>query len=449
MPPPCRARFVHGPRLRPRPLRSVQATSTGLAEDTVVSLRTLTRSQQDVPPSSSLRELAGIVGLTHDVSMNAAVRALAQPISFHADITTPSGTALGGTADLTVARDGGYTFDVHLHDSGFDPYDFKVRAAVRAPNGLTLVFQCSGHTDGTGSDLFGSPNRDFDHHEQSVHALIASFWLDVRRGSVDISKSYEDSGVLSVAEDIAKDLLGFLVADLTLGAGLALVIACSAELSDAFDGNFAGPGGLVGVLVAGGIAWVWGPSAILASVAGGVAAGAITDALIDHRTLTEDEYRYAQVVFGDTLPPRERIYVTNLSHDGGRAYTWPNVDHSVLLNLDLAYADPLRWTSNRYPEPGQVLIHELTHAWQIRTGDFTPGLICDRETKTSSYTPDPALAWGDLGLEQQAATVDEWFGAYAGGAATVADLAKNLGSTDAISDGSFHYIADHVRLGLS
>ena len=251
-------------------------------------------------------------------------------------------------------------------------------------------------------------------------------------------------------------LLGFLVADVTLGAGLALVVACSAELSDAYDGNFVGPGGLAGVLVAGGIAWVWGPAAILASVAGGVAVGAVVDALVKHRMLTEDEYAFAQIVFGDTLPPRDRIYVTNLSYDGGRAYTWPNVDHSILLNLNLAYDDPVGYhigtrakkDPDPYAVPGSLFVHEMTHAWQIRAGDFVPGLVCDRVTRTGTYDPDVTKAWSDLGLEQQAASVDHWFSESADGWTTIDDLKQKLAGATAVSSKYFPYIADHIRLGL-
>lgn len=422
----------------------------------MISVRSIVSAQQKPPENHSMRELASAAGLTHDASLGSALRALEQPLVFHTQITTPAGTALGGTADILVARDGTYAFDVHLHDSGFDPYDVKVRAAVTTPSGLTLVFQCSGHTDGTGSDPFGSPDRDFDHHERGVNRLAELYWYDVRRGSVDVSKSYEDSGLLSVAEDVAKGLLAFVVADLTLGAGLALVVCCSAELSNAFDGNFAGPGGLVGVIVAGGIAWAWGPSAILASVAGGLFAGAITDAIVDHRTLTEDEYAFAQIVFGDTLPARERIYVTNLSSDGGRAYTWPNVDHSILLNLNLAYDDPVHYkigsrekdTPDPYAVPGSLFIHEMTHAWQIRAGDFVPGLVCTMTTRTRSYDTAPAKAWGDLGLEQQAASVDHWFSESAEGWTTVDDLKNRLAAPAALSNRFFPYIANHIRLGV-
>lgn len=242
--------------------------------------------------------------------------ALTLPVSFHADITTPSGTALGGTVDITLFSDGRFSFNVHMHDSGFDPYDFRVRCAVQAPGGLTLLFQTSGHTDGTGSNPFGHIHRDFDHNEDGQNALIKQFWIDVRASSIAVSKSYEDSGLLHTIEDIAKDLLAFLVADVTFGAGLALVIAASAEMADALDASFVGPGGLVGVVVAGGVVWVFGPSAIIAAVVAGVAAGAITDAMISHRQITSEEYQFAVTVFGNTLPPMDKLYLTNLSHGG-------------------------------------------------------------------------------------------------------------------------------------
>jgi hypothetical protein len=254
--------------------------------------------------------------------------------------------------------------------------------------------------------------------------------------------------LLHTVEDLAKDLLAFLVADVTLGAGLAFVVCCSADLSNAFDGNLVGPGGLVGVLVAGGVAWLFGPAAIIASLAAGVAAGAITDAAIRHRQLTDDEYRFASIVFANTLPPRERIYVTNLSSGGGRSYTWPNVDQSVLLNINLAFDDPTGYTDSHYSVAGQLLIHELTHAWQVRALSFVPGMICQRVTMTSSYIPDPSLAWTDLGLEQQGATVDGWFNRNALGWTNLDDLAAKLASPTATQDAAFKHIANQIRLGL-
>jgi len=213
----------------------------------------------------------------------------------------------------------------------------------------------------------------------------------------------------------------------TFGAGLTLVIVLSAELADSLDATFVGPGGLIGVAVAGGVVWVFGPSAIIAAVVAGVAAGAITDELIKHRQPTDQEYRFAQTVFGDTLPPRDRIYVTNLSHDGGRKYTWPNLDGSVVLNLDDAFENPMQHSDRSYPTKGQLFIHELAHAWQIKAKSFIPGLLCKAVFETHTYQPGTELKqWNKFGLEQQAGIVDGWFGKYANMWTSIEDVIVKL-----------------------
>lgn len=412
------------------------------------SLRNVATAQLNPPSPVSTRALAQMVNMPSPVSLPRLIDALMAPVSFHANITTPAGTALGGTVDLTLFSDGRYSFNVHMHDSGFDPYTFRVRCAVQAPNGVHVLFQISGHTDGTGSNPFGHVNRNFDHSEEGQNPMLKLYWLDIRASSISVSKSYEDAGALNTIEDIAKDLLGFLVADVTFGAGLALVIAASAELADSLDASFVGTGGLVGVAVAGGVVWVFGPSAIIAAVVAGVAAGAITDAMIKHRQMTSEEYRFASTVFGDTLPPRERFFITNLSHDGGRNYTWPNLDGSILLNMNEAFDNPMHSVSSGYKTKGQVFIHELVHAWQIRAKSFIPGLLCKSVLATGAYDYGRASQpWSDFGLEQQAAIVDKWFGAYSIEWNTIEDVIKNLDTREAISDPYFGYIANNIRLG--
>ena len=419
------------------------------------SLRSVATAQLDPPPQTSVKALAGTVNLRVPVSVKALIAALSAPVSFHGDIRTPAGTALGGTADITLFSDGGYEFKVDMHDSGADPYRFRVRCTVQAPSGLIFLFQTSGHTDGTGSNLLGHINRDFHHDEhnqdteqdRNQKSLIQKNWTDVRQSSMSVSKSYDDVGALSTLEDIAKDLLGFLIADVTLGAGLALVVCVSADVADALNASFVGTGGLVGVVVAGGVVWVFGPSAIIAAVVAGVAAGAITDALIRHRQMTTEEYDFATIVFGNTLPPRERIFLTNLSHDG-RKYTWPNVDGSVLVNLDNAFDAPMKFADNSYPTQGQVFIHELTHAWQIQTKRFVPGMICKRITTTNAYDTVPAgLPWSGFGMEEQALIVDKWFNTYAKDWTDPENLKAKLAAQAAIQDPYFAYIANNIRFG--
>ena len=106
----------------------------------------------------------------------------------------------------------------------------------------------------------------------------------------------------------------------------------------------------------------------------------------------------------------------------------------------------MEYFDDSYPTKGQVLIHELTHAWQIQTKRFAPGVVCKRITQTNSYTPGPAgTPWSDFGLEQQAAIVDHWFHKYADKWGGLADLIAKLASEDAIHDPYFVYIANNIR----
>jgi hypothetical protein len=69
-------------------------------------------------------------------------------------------------------------------------------------------------------------------------------------------------------------------------------------------------------------------------------------------------------------------------------------------------------------------------------------------TGGASYTPGPADGdWhSDFGLEQQAAVVDRWFGAYGMGWANLDDLRAKLSTQPAMKDPYFHYIANNIRL---
>src|SRR5207253_11493937 len=109
----------------------------------------------------------------------------------------------------------------------------------------------------------------------------------------------------------------------------------------------------------------------------GVAAGAVTDALVKFHQINAAEIAFADPVFSGEVP-FGRVWLTNLSN-GGRKFTWPNMDGSILVNLGNAYQSPTTFQdSSGYPAKGQVFIHELTHAWQIAHTFFTPGLACER-----------------------------------------------------------------------
>ena len=181
-------------------------------------------------------------------------------------------------------------------------------------------------------------------------------------------------------------------------------------LGDAASSVFQGPGQLIGVAVAGGAFFLVGPTAVIPAFVAGSAAG---NALVRHRSMTPAERRFADSVFGNTLPDNDRIVLTNFEGAGGRKFVCPNLSGQFLVNLGDAYDDPVGYRDAHYPAPGKVFVHELTHVWQLHHATFTPGLVCEAigtQLADASYTPGPGgRAWGGYNLEQQATIVDEWF----------------------------------------
>ena len=157
---------------------------------------------------------------------------------------------------------------------------------------------------------------------------------------------------------------------------------------------------LAGVTVAGGILLVFGPSAIIPALVAGTATALLTD--IQFRPMNQDEINLAFRVFKDTLPI-ERIVLTNLYNPTNtangflaREFTIPGIaDGKILVNMGKNFEHTLepdvqqnvRGTS--YQSAGQVLIHELTHAWQIHHSSFLPGLLCKALT-SANYKLDEA-----------------------------------------------------------
>jgi hypothetical protein len=113
-------------------------------------------------------------------------------------------------------------------------------------------------------------------------------------------------------------------------------------------------------------------------------------------------------------------------------------DGKTLVNMGSGFGDAIKFTTGRYMTPGQVLIHELTHAWQIRH-DNTLGFVCNavlvqtRDTLGQQvYNASPGLQWNQYGLEQQATLVDTWFA---------------NGASELANDQYFRYIEKNIRTG--
>ena len=126
-----------------------------------------------------------------------------------------------------------------------------------------------------------------------------------------------------------------------------------------------------------------------------------------------EEHAFAAMVFGITLPPVNRIILTNLSGIKTAAFVCPNANGQFLVNIGNAYDNPTTHVEPAYPSPGKLFIHELTHVLQIHRHKFVPGLVCEgiyNKLSDAPYEPDEAgKPWCEYNLEQQATIVDEWF----------------------------------------
>jgi uncharacterized protein with LGFP repeats len=361
-------------------------------------------------------------------------------------VLTPSGTALGGTVTITLWSNGDYNVQFHMHDSGFPDYDFQVRAIFTTSTGLNLVAAHSGHVEGTVSTtLSHGPNRDDDSTNNGNNPFIQLNWSDVKNGRFWVTKDYSPTGVVGFVQDLGQAILDFGAT--VVGGALGVVIGIGKEIGIVF-GDL-GLGGVFGV-IAGVVVFSFSGNIVMAVVAG-VAVGLVTNALIDQRQISQAEYNLANGVFQGTLPPPDQIILTNMAGLGGRAFTMPGVDGKIYVNLGDAYSDPVNYTKNgAYPATGQLLVHELTHAWQIYHATFMPGFVCAGIVNQANYNVGqsvytygpPESSWGDFNLEAQGAIVDQWFG---GTSTPVVPFRKAMDSNDPY----FGYIANNIRTGTT
>ncbi|HUF38986.1 MAG TPA: hypothetical protein VMN57_10715 [Anaerolineales bacterium] len=438
-------------------------------------------------PSVRTNPLINQTGVTTSLRYHAMEQSLRPPVSlrhllahvdqrsFHSTITSAGLEALGGTVDLTIRSDGTYDIHVHLHDSGLIDYSFRVvvllsgagPTAVLSPEkevpGTAILFECSGEVEGTESTIpfEHEPRRDYDWRDSGYRSILREFWLPFKDGQMNVSKAYQHGGVVGAIEDVAGELFTFLLGTAVLAmppvAAIALVSSTIGRLTGE---RFLGPGGLVGLASAMGTYYLFGPTLVFPAFLGGTIIGEL--ALPGHRLLEPDEIDFAKKVFGDTIP-YERIRLTDLVGIGNRPFAFPGLDGSILLNIGReAFADPIRYArdSNKRckDKPGQMFIHELTHAWQIANGSLE-GFICDAAIgsrlgeltagKRAVYTYGSADGdWSSyFNMEQQASLVEEWFGG------------TNCSRFDRDSDDPriamntqdpyFRFIAGNIRLGVA
>src|SRR5262245_7452234 len=200
---------------------------------------------------------------------------------------------------------------------------------------------------------------------------------------------------------------------------------------DIANEGFDGIGAIPGLAWDAGRFYLSGPYGIVPALVEGKVVGELTKGLIKNRNPTPEEYAFAQGVFGDTLPPRDHIYITNLSGLEGRAFTSPDKilgGHYMLnLGVDVKGADgtmsaspecpdePVKCRTNSYPAAGQLYIHEMAHVWQLYQASFQAAqaykaIYTQIVEGKGAYPYTCGLNWDGYNPEQQASIADTWFG---------------------------------------
>jgi hypothetical protein len=98
------------------------------------------------------------------------------------------------------------------------------------------------------------------------------------------------------------------------------------------------------------------------------------------------------------------------------------------------------WPEENFTEPGQLFIHELTHAWQIahQSSSFGGWITYGALTQVFGTKNEPPHtdAWDSFNIEQQAIIVDHWYTRH---------YQHGLAHADALADPYFRFIRDHIR----
>jgi hypothetical protein len=351
----------------------------------------------------SLRTLAGSHGLASPVSVKQLIKRLSIK-TLQAGVRTPDPEALGGDVQLTIRGDGSYELNVHMHDSGFPDYSFRLGIFLYSSSGAVFALYCRGTVHGT----LSSESRDFNESQSGQAQVLDDQWDEFAGGRLEVHREYQNN-LIEWAESTVLDKLTFVVGAVTLGGPAALVIWGASSIASLTGVEISGELGLTGLLAAEGTYFLFGPTFFVPVF---IAGALITAATLKPRDLHTDEIEEARKVFGDTLP-YDKIVISKLEGPSGRAFTLPDIDGDIILGLgsdmfDSALADEKK--RHRF-------IHELTHAWQILHQAKLPWIcsalasrldeLVDGRNKVYNYTA--GSDWGSYSMEQQAQIVADWY----------------------------------------
>jgi hypothetical protein len=246
---------------------------------------------------------------------------------------------------MSILTDGSVRYHGWAHTHGLESYDLTIGALARGTDGVAVVSSQSGHVSGT---LEGGRNRTFRWDQTESSLYVAAHFTELQNARLELVERHTGNlgtALVDVFNLVVKWSIGSAAEPVTLGALVMLGETASLVTTGSF---------VPGARLVEGFLWLAGPDGTLFALAAeGVAAAGSR-----MRDLTRAEFDLADGVFQGTLP-RERILLTDTIGGGNRAFTFPRFDGKISVNMGpVDYADPSQ------TDPG-LLVHELTHAWQI------------------------------------------------------------------------------------
>jgi hypothetical protein len=390
----------------------------------------------------SARDLAALLGLTTPVTLLEIVNRLKQveSISLDKDIHTADGSALNGRVAFELRSNGTYVFSGHMRATGLPSYHYGVQGWVTSGDGTVVAAQQTGNVFGT--DTPGQQQHNWS--EPGTNAGVKQHWRSLRAGAgIGYKLHAEIGGVLGGALDVLTFAVKGLAANLVLGP-TGWIMLIGNELAG-MDAQIGAPNTLAGIVAAGTTLLIVGPFGLVPAIVAGAVAVSLAD--VKHRAMYGWERTFVDRVFQGQID-YNRIVLTNMTRDGGRKFAIPSVGNTILVNLGDAFDNPTAYQApnTRYTRPGELFIHELTHAWQISHGSIVD-LICGlsenydyfRGTDRTADTSWQSRSWNGFNNEQQAGIVDDWY----------ADHSSDLTGFAALNDPAYRFIRDHIRTGIN
>jgi hypothetical protein len=344
-----------------------------------------------------------------------------------------------GQVEVTANSAGNVDLTGYVRSSAAVGYEYLVQSMLRSTDNMAVPFTHSG----TVTSTHGSDEKDeIRGHVNSL--VVANNYGTFATGTLVVDENHRNRFTSSLGA-LVEGLITWTAGTLVLTPGTAALLVVGTEAV-----SLATSGSLVpGARIISGTMWLAGPAGTLFALA----ADGLTRLASNERTLRPAEYNHANLVFKGSLPPRDKIMVSD-SIGGGkprRAFTYPRFDGKIVLNMGDHFGQDLHTlVTDDEPEPGQLMIHELTHVWQYHNNAASISYVGDaiwarvREDYDEGQVLDES--WDSFGLEEQASIVEHWYQRnYRQALGATTDF--GLTTPAALADQGFRFIRDNIRRG--